>query len=178
MSTIDDLANAIMTMEGANSPSSVNQKMINQYGLYDPGHLIYAGQSGAVPVNIGGTVWAGFSSLDAGVQAIKNQITLDASRGHTLETFINKYAPPSQNDTGGYISNVASWLGLDPSTTLSDIVSGSVSNLASSVSDSTSNVVDQILGNTVGSDSGINLTTIALVGGMVAVLALLFTSSR
>lgn len=164
MSLLDSLVNSIMTMEGANSPNSVNQRMIQDYGLYDPGHLIYAGQAGAVPVKIGNTTWAGFPTLDAGTQAIANQITLDASKGHTLESFISKYAPPSQNATSSYISTVAGWLGIDPSTKLSDILSGNVgSSLSTPSNDITAN---DIVSSSV---SGSSDNTLVIVGLFAAV---------
>lgn len=167
MSLLDSLTNAIMTMEGSNNPNSVNQHMISTYGLYDPGHLVYAGQVGATPVKIGSTVWAGFSTLEDGIQAIKNQITLDASRGNTLETFIGKYAPPSQNDTGSYLNYVSSQLGVDPTTKLSDIV-GSVSDSISSVFSSSSDLASQYLNELGSSGSSIGMGAILLIGGAIA----------
>ena len=84
----------------------------------NPGNLRFVGQAGATQGEGG---FAKFASPEAGVQAFKNQITLDASRGNTLESFINKYAPPSENDTGLYVKQMASALGVDPSTKLNEL---------------------------------------------------------
>jgi len=84
----------------------------------NPGNLRYVGQSGASQ-GIGG--FAYFPTPEAGVQALKDQIALDAGRGHTLESFINKFAPPSENDTNTYVNQMASALGIPATTPLSQI---------------------------------------------------------
>lgn len=51
-----------------------------------------------------------------------SDITPGASgNGGTLSDFINKYAPPSENDTGLYIQQISSRLGVDPNTPLNQI---------------------------------------------------------
>jgi hypothetical protein len=112
MATTEELAQAIYRQEGTDCARLNN----------NPGCLKYAGQSGATGASNG---FAVFSSLDAGWAALRRQIELDASRGLTLKSFIYKYAPPSENPTATYLSNVSSWLGLSPSTPLSDVVAGS-----------------------------------------------------
>ena len=49
-----------------------------------------------------------------------------SSTGGTLAAFINKYAPPSENDTGQYIQQIASRLGIDPNTPLIQIDTNSL----------------------------------------------------
>jgi hypothetical protein len=49
------------------------------------------------------------------------QIELDAGRGKTLGEFIKKYAPPSENDTELYISQMEKWTGYSKDTKLTDI---------------------------------------------------------
>lgn len=73
----------------------------------NPGNLRYVGQTGAKRGEGG---FARFSSPIAGFQALINQIRLDAKRGHTLASFISKYAPPSENDTKTYIKQITSAL--------------------------------------------------------------------
>jgi hypothetical protein len=79
----------------------------------NPGNLKFAGQTGAVEGEKG---FARFSTPEAGAKALMSQIKLDASRGHTLKSFINKFAPPTENDTKLYIEQVAKMLGVTPDT--------------------------------------------------------------
>jgi len=84
----------------------------------NPGNLRFAGQAGAVEGEGG---FAKFTSPDAGVKALTNQIKLDTGRGHTLASFINKFAPPTENDTNQYIAQAVKNLGVSPETPLSKI---------------------------------------------------------
>jgi hypothetical protein len=84
----------------------------------NPANLKFAGQQGAVKGEKG---FAKFSSPEAGVQALERQIQLDTSRGLTLEQFINKFAPPSENDTNTYIAQVMQMTGANKNTKLSQI---------------------------------------------------------
>jgi hypothetical protein len=52
--------------------------------------------------------------VEAGWEALRRQIELDAGRGLTLEQFINKYAPPSENPTADYLRYVVARTGLSP----------------------------------------------------------------
>lgn len=67
----------------------------------NPGNLMYAGQAGAIGQDEAG--FAIFETVEAGWRALERQIELDANRGHTLRTFITKYAPPEHNPTENYI---------------------------------------------------------------------------
>ena len=84
----------------------------------NPGNLRFVGQPGAVQGEGG---FAKFSSPQAGVEALKRQIQLDASRGLNLSGFIAKYAPPTENDTRLYISQATKNLGVSPETPVSQI---------------------------------------------------------
>jgi len=123
MGTIEDIINAIIRQEDPNNPQAVHSRMVTQFGKYDPGHLVYAGQRGASPIvlSTGGRSWAGWNSWQEGVQGIRNQIRLDARRGHTLESFIHKYAPVSENPTSVYVANVEAWTGIPRGTSLSQV---------------------------------------------------------
>jgi hypothetical protein len=118
-------ANAIAQFEGYNSPSSRAARNRN------PGNLKFAGQPGVLgkdPDN-----FAVFSSDVAGFQALYRQ----------LEKYVNDYPSSSlleitarylgqstptvnaQGDAFTYSAYLASALGVDPSTTLGELVSGS-----------------------------------------------------
>ena len=78
----------------------------------NPGNLREAGQPGVIGTDSG---FAVFQSPQAGLQAMRRQIALDTQeRGMTLSQFLTKYAPPSENDTFGYIDFVSRVTGLDP----------------------------------------------------------------
>lgn len=84
----------------------------------NPGNLRYVGQAGAKPGKGG---FASFPTPEAGVKALSSQIQLDAGRGHTLASFINKYAPPVENNTSVYLQQATKALGVSPSTKLASI---------------------------------------------------------
>jgi hypothetical protein len=84
----------------------------------NPGNLRYVGQAGASQGEGG---FARFPTPEAGYQALLNQIQLDASRGLSLEKFINKYAPPIENDTSLYLRQMVSAVGASPTTPLKNI---------------------------------------------------------
>jgi hypothetical protein len=112
MATLDDLAGLIARMEGYYVPGTIAQTNHN------PGNLRYAGQTGAIGQNKG---YAVFASDDAGWAALNRQLELNASRGDTLEQFINRYAPPSENDTTNYLQYLVKGLGVGASTLLSQL---------------------------------------------------------
>lgn len=81
------IATAIAQMEGWNVSGSLAQRNNN------PGNL-RAGK-GQIGTQNG---FAVFATPQAGWDALSNQIQLDASRGLTLQQFISKYAPASDNN--------------------------------------------------------------------------------
>lgn len=126
MPTLNDIADAIIRMEGSMLPNSVNMRMVRERGLWNVGHLVWAGQRGAVPVDINGRLWAGWPSYEEAYEGLMRQIRLDASRGLTLEQFISKYAPSYENDTRSYIANVSMWTGIPPDTPLAALPGGTM----------------------------------------------------
>ena len=77
----------------------------------NPGNLRLAGQPGAVEGEGG---FAAFASPGQGLRALTRQVVLDTqTRGMSLEDFLNKYAPPSENETNKYINFVERQTGLD-----------------------------------------------------------------
>lgn len=77
----------------------------------NPGNLRFAGQDGAVNGEGG---FAKFKTPEAGYSALKRQIALDKARDLSVESFITKFAPPSENNTSEYISFVSNKLGVNP----------------------------------------------------------------
>jgi len=116
---LDSITAAIVQREG-NAPGSLADRNNN------PGNLVYAGQPGAVRGDGG---FAKFTTKAAGIQALQNQITLDAVRGsdvngrpiNSISDLIYSWAPPNENDTAGYISFVAASTGYDPNAPLSSL---------------------------------------------------------
>lgn len=84
----------------------------------NPANLRFAGQIGASKGEGG---FAKFNSPQEGLNALVDQIKLDAGRGHTLSTFINKFAPPTENDTKLYIQQAMQTLGVSKDTPISQI---------------------------------------------------------
>lgn len=102
------------------TPTAQNIKLGSRLAKVNnnPGNLRYVGQAGATQGDGG---FARFSTPEAGYQALKDQIRLDASRGLTLQAFINKYAPPSENDTDLYLRQMVSATGVSPKTPIKNI---------------------------------------------------------
>ena len=91
------ISDKIEKFEG-NAPDSLSVRNNN------PGNLKFMNQPGAVK---GDKDFAKFTDYKTGKNALMNQIKLDASRGHTVESFIYKYAPPSDNNpTDKYVDFV------------------------------------------------------------------------
>lgn len=74
----------------------------------NPGNLKFAGQAGAEKGEEAarGGNFARFKTVDAGLDALRQQVLKDAERGLTIRDFVMKYAPPSDgNDTEQYIKD-------------------------------------------------------------------------
>jgi hypothetical protein len=82
---------------------------------FNPGNLNFAGQEGAVLESGPNPRFARFPNMIAGVAATVRQLQLNQQRGiNTLRGQITRWAPAFENDTTGYIRNVARMTGLDP----------------------------------------------------------------
>lgn len=106
------------TKASAAGSISIPKKSRLAYVNNNPGNLRYVGQAGAQQ-GTGG--FAFFKTVQDGFNALVNQVKLDASRNHTLASFINKYAPPSENDTGTYQKQLAQRLGVPLTTPIKQI---------------------------------------------------------
>jgi hypothetical protein len=89
--------------------SSSNEKVPLSERYNNPGALEFKGQPGAT----NGGRFAKFKTPQEGFSALTRQIELDARRGHSLSSFLNKYAPRSENDTQKYIDFVSGKTGID-----------------------------------------------------------------
>jgi hypothetical protein len=119
------LANLIARMEGWLVPGSLAQVNNN------PGNLRYVGQAGTTGSYKG---YATFSTPEAGWSALERQLRLDAAAGDTVATFINSYAPPSENDTGNYLRFLVAGLGVPASTPLTSVLGQPAAQVSPSVS--------------------------------------------
>lgn len=124
MPTLADLANAIFRQEGAlRADGSWNTSSVG-YRNNNPGNLVYAGQPGARPSvqydpGMGqNQTYAVFDTLADGIAATQRQLALDASRGLTLAQRLSTWATGNR---AAYVSNVSTWLGVDPNTPLSSL---------------------------------------------------------
>jgi hypothetical protein len=118
---VDSLAAAIQTQEGY-YPGSLS------YQNNNPGNLVYVGQPGASP---GAGGFASFNTYANGLSALKNQITLDATRGTDangnpitdVADLLNSWAPASdpRNNPDAYIASVTAQTGYDPYAPLSTL---------------------------------------------------------
>ena len=88
-------------------PSSNDKVPLNERNN-NPGALEYRGQRGATSDGR----FAIFQTPQDGFNALVRQIKLDGSRGHSLSSFIQKYAPKSENKTEQYIDFVSGKTGI------------------------------------------------------------------
>ena len=91
MPSSDDITGGDILDDSVRIPSGQLAALNN-----NPGNLRFAHQTGALQ-GVGG--FARFETPEAGYRAMADQVRLDAGRGYTLEQYITKYAPPSENDT-------------------------------------------------------------------------------
>ena len=56
-----------------------------------------------------------YDTMEGGIKAAHNQLLINQDRGlTTLAQQINRWAPPNENDTNGYVAQVAKATGIDP----------------------------------------------------------------
>jgi hypothetical protein len=168
--SIDSLAQAIAQMEGYNSPGTLAQRNNN------PGNLRSGqGQTGSS----GG--FAVFATPEDGWAALNNQISLNASRGLTLNEFFagkpgvyGGYAPSADsNDPAGYAAYVAGRVGADPNVPIASVLAGDTGSGSGSQVDPASGLpVDTSVPDTGGSGGGPGLSGTAWAGIAVAAVGL------
>ena len=69
---VEAITQAILRQEGGSNPKSVHAAMVARFGLHNPGHLIWARQRGAQPVQLSpqGRLWAGWKTYAEGVEGV------------------------------------------------------------------------------------------------------------
>lgn len=126
---LNPIADAVVRMEGADLPNSVNMHMVRKYGLWNVGHLIWwepTGQYGATKVWIGDRYWAGWPSREDAYAGLLRDLAAKARAGMTIEQAFRKYAPPKENNTEAYIQYVVDQTGWPRTTPLKSILAGTV----------------------------------------------------
>jgi hypothetical protein len=63
-----------------------------------------------------------FPTAVAGFACLSALLTSPAYIGLNLSKALNKYAPPVENATNSYISNVCAWVGCTPETPLTELL--------------------------------------------------------
>lgn len=124
------LANAIATREGFFVMGTTPNIRDN------PGDLRYAGQAGATCPTCklsGGAMRrctssdgihaiADFGSLALGTNALHRDLRAKVATGVTVRKLIEQFAPPNENDTSSYLSDVLNWTGLPPDIPVLDLL--------------------------------------------------------
>ena len=97
---------AIATQEGyfSTDPTAPPRKLNN------PGDLNFAGQINGSPTE--GMKLSTFCSPETGTAALFRQVWLYVAMGKTVREIIEIWAPPNENNTEAYITNVLAWTGL------------------------------------------------------------------
>lgn len=81
----------------------------------NPGNLNYVGQPGATLEEGPNARFAKFRTAQDGLVALADQLRRYSSRGlDTIREVVTTYAPASENDTRGYINQLAQFMGIDP----------------------------------------------------------------
>ena len=107
------LARAMAEVEGFFKAGTTAARNSNPGNLRPPPKVTLKGQTG-----LDARGFAVFPDAATGWAALDRQIDIDMRRGHTLASFLRKYAPPSENDTTAYIKFVAGRLQVGPETLL------------------------------------------------------------
>ena len=110
MDIVKDLADAIQRMEGYKPGTRA-------WGNNNPGNIWDGLAEGKkkriwpnIPIDDKG--FLKYADYATGRAALEKDLALKISRGMTLTSLINMYAPPVENDTLRYIKLVSTWTGL------------------------------------------------------------------
>jgi len=111
MDVLTKLACAIATAEGWFHPDpTVLPRRNNNPGNLRASPLTRPKEKGFVK----------FAGPKEGIAALYHQIAKHVLRGYTLRTLVEKWAPPTENDTERYVRETARRTGLDPDVPLWD----------------------------------------------------------
>jgi hypothetical protein len=113
------LARAMAEVEGFFKAGTTAARNCNPGNLRPPKAVKLRGQTGLDDAG-----FAVFPDAATGWTALDRQIAIDAKRGHTLATFIAKYAPASENNTAAYLAYLERKLGVTGAVKLSELKQG------------------------------------------------------
>lgn len=108
------LGQLIAQMEGYGKPGTLPTRLNNPGDLR---HGTHATHDPRTPESIGT-----YASPELGEIDLEHQLSLYASRGMTVASVIYIYAPPSENDSKGYLDYVCQDLPCTPSTLVSEVL--------------------------------------------------------
>lgn len=106
-------------------PNSVNMGMVREYGKWNVGHLVWAGQIGATKLWYKDRDWAAWPTQADAYAGLVRDLQAKARKGMTMAQAFTAYAPPSENNTAAYIAFIESRTGYPASTPLSSVLAGS-----------------------------------------------------
>lgn len=107
------LAEAIAHEEGFFIPGSLPNRDHNPGDLRHSPHSFHPVDPNAIGV---------IDNDQDGWADLERQLGLYAARGLTVEQCINEYAPPSENDSAGYLAYVCRYVGCQPTDLVSQVL--------------------------------------------------------
>lgn len=118
-----DPVTAFNTVDGdtKNTAIKIPQSSHLAYVNNNPGNLRFAPWQTAYGAQPGTGGFAKFPDGASGMRALEVLTDSRARQGHTIGSYIALYAPPSENDTRGYIQGLQRSTGLSPDTKLSQL---------------------------------------------------------
>jgi hypothetical protein len=63
-----------------------------------------------------------FATPEIGWDRLEDQLKEDAARNYTIQELIEKYAPPSENNTANYLQFVCDYVPCNPNDLVSDVL--------------------------------------------------------
>jgi hypothetical protein len=106
------LAELIAKEEGFGIPGTIPTRRNNPGDLR---HCPHCSHEGIGPDDIG-TI----DTIEHGWEDLERQLGLYADKQYSLQVAINQYAPPSENDSARYLTNICIGLGMTPDMPVSE----------------------------------------------------------
>ena len=178
---LNPIADAIVRMEGADDPKSINMALVRQYGLWNVGHLVWADQYGATKVWMGDRDWAGWPTREDAYAGLLRDLAAKARVGHTIESAMRKYAPAKENNTENYIQYIVAQTGYPRTTPLSSILAGTITPITGNTPTPagmdplflTDETTGESLFDTMGEDTKIMIASAAAAAALFMALAMM-----
>jgi tetratricopeptide (TPR) repeat protein len=124
---------ANMQMAGLTA-ATIQQSSRLAFANNNPGNLKFVGQAGAI---LGEGGFAKFETAKDGIVALHKQVHIDAERGLSVRDMIYKYAPPSENKTELYITQLIQALNVTRDTKVANIPKDALVNFIAKKESST-----------------------------------------